>query len=289
MSKKFGLGKGLGALIPEEVEKKEIKEVKDEKKDSLLISLNKIKTYSEQPRKFFDNENIAELAESIKNHGIIQPILLRKNGKDYIIVAGERRFRAAKMLGLKEVPAIIKDLTENEVLEISLIENIQREDLNPIEEAIAYKKLLQEFNLTQQELSSRIGKSRVAIANTMRLLKLDERVQQYLVENVISEGHGRVLLFLENNDLQYEFAQKVIDNKLSVRDLERRIKFFLENSNKPKKTVIEANPYVKDAQNKLQDYFGTKVIIDDKNKKGKIAIEYYSEEDLNRILELINI
>ncbi|MGV3026660.1 ParB/RepB/Spo0J family partition protein [Clostridium thermobutyricum] len=286
MSKKFGLGKGLGALIPEEIEKKEIKE---DKKDSLMIPLNKIKTYSEQPRKFFDNENIAELAESIKNHGIIQPILLRKNKSNYIIVAGERRFRAAKMLGLKEVPAIIKDLTENEVLEISLIENIQREDLNPIEEAIAYKKLLQEFNLTQQELSSRIGKSRVAITNTMRLLKLDERVQQYLIENVISEAHGRVLLSLENNDLQYEFAQKVIDNKLSVRDLERSIKLFLENSNKPKKESKVVNPYVKDVQNKLQDYFGTKVIIDDKNQKGKIAIEYYSEEDLNRILELINI
>lgn len=286
MSKKFGLGKGLGALIPEEIEKKEVKE---DKKDSLMIPLNKIKTYSEQPRKFFDNENIAELAESIKNHGIIQPILLRKNKSNYIIVAGERRFRAAKMLGLKEVPAIIKDLTENEVLEISLIENIQREDLNPIEEAIAYKKLLQEFNLTQQELSSRIGKSRVAITNTMRLLKLDERVQQYLIENVISEAHGRVLLSLENNDLQYEFAQKVIDNKLSVRDLERSIKLFLENSNKPKKESKVVNPYVKDVQNKLQDYFGTKVIIDDKNQKGKIAIEYYSEEDLNRILELINI
>lgn len=286
MSKKFGLGKGLGALIPEEIEKKEIKE---DKKDYLMIPLNKIKTYSEQPRKFFDNENIAELAESIKNHGIIQPILLRKNKSNYIIVAGERRFRAAKMLGLKEVPAIIKDLTENEVLEISLIENIQREDLNPIEEAIAYKKLLQEFNLTQQELSSRIGKSRVAITNTMRLLKLDERVQQYLIENVISEAHGRVLLSLENNDLQYEFAQKVIDNKLSVRDLERTIKLFLENSNKPKKESKAVNPYVKDVQNKLQDYFGTKVIIDDKNQKGKIAIEYYSEEDLNRILELINI
>ncbi len=289
MSKKFGLGKGLGALIPEDVEKIETKE---EKKDSLLVSLNKIKTYSEQPRKFFDNENIAELAESIKNHGIIQPILLRKSGKDYIIVAGERRFRAAKMAGLSEVPAIIKELSEKEVLEISLIENIQREDLNPIEEAIAYKKLIKEFSLTQQELSNRIGKSRVAITNTMRLLKLDERVQQYLIENVISEAHGRVLLYLENNDLQYEFAQKVIDNSLSVKELERSIKVFLENLSKPEKVKEEKeeNIYYKDMQNKLQDYFGTKVNIDaNKNNKGKIAIEYYSEEDLNRILELINI
>ncbi|WP_297635666.1 ParB/RepB/Spo0J family partition protein [uncultured Clostridium sp.] len=288
MSKKFGLGKGLGALIPEDMEKIETKE---EKKDSLLVSLNKIKTYSDQPRKFFDNENIAELAESIKNHGIIQPILLRKSGKDYIIVAGERRFRAAKMAGLKDVPAIVKDLTEKEVLEISLIENIQREDLNPIEEAIAYKKLLKEFDLTQQELSNRIGKSRVAITNTMRLLKLDERVQQYLIECVISEAHGRVLLSLDSNDLQYEFAQKVIDNNLSVKDLERNIKVYLENLSKPEKEKEqkEENIYYKDMQNKLQDYFGTKVNIESKNKRGKIAIEYYSEEDLNRILELINV
>ncbi|MGL5647992.1 MAG: ParB/RepB/Spo0J family partition protein [Clostridium sp.] len=285
MSKKFGLGKGLGALIPEEASKRDIQE---NKKDSMMISLNKIKACSEQPRKFFDNENIAELAESIRNHGIIQPILLRKNGKDYIIVAGERRFRAAKMAGLKEVPAIVRELTEKEVLEISLIENIQREDLNPIEEAIAYKKLIKEFNLTQQELSSRIGKSRVAITNTMRLLKLDERVQQYLIESVISEAHGRVLLVLSDGNLQCNFAQLVIDNNLSVKELERRIKSYEQEKDKPQKVKKELNIYYKEAQTKLQDYFGTKVKIDDKDKKGKIEIEYYSEEDLNRILELIN-
>ncbi|MGL4850247.1 MAG: ParB/RepB/Spo0J family partition protein [Clostridium sp.] len=286
MSKKFGLGKGLGALIPEEVEKKNT--VVESKKDSMMISLNKIKAYAEQPRKFFDNENIAELAESIKNHGIIQPILLRKEKSGYVIVAGERRFRAAKMIGLKEVPAIVRELTEKEVLEISLIENIQREDLNPIEEAIAYKKLIKEFNLTQQELSSRIGKSRVAITNTMRLLKLDERVQQYLIESVISEAHGRVLLSITDGDLQYNFAQMVIDNSLSVKELERKIKSYENEKEKPEKVKKELNIYYKEAQNKLQDYFGTKVKIDDKDKKGKIEIEYYSEEDLNRILELIN-
>lgn len=285
MSKKFGLGKGLGALIPEEVEKKSTVE---DKKDSMMISLNKIKAHSEQPRKFFDNENIAELAESIKNHGIIQPILLRKEKAGYVIVAGERRFRAAKMIGLKEVPAIVRELTEKEVLEISLIENIQREDLNPIEEAIAYKKLIKEFNLTQQELSSRIGKSRVAITNTMRLLKLDERVQQYLIESVISEAHGRVLLVITDGDLQCNFAQMVIDNGLSVKELERRIKSYENEKEKPEKVKKELNIYYKEVQNKLQDYFGTKVKIDDKDKKGKIEIEYYSEEDLNRILELIN-
>lgn len=287
MSKKFGLGKGLGALIPEEIEKKEIKE---DKKDSLMIPLNKIKTYSEQPRKFFDNENIAELAESIKNHGIIQPILLRKNKSNYIIVAGERRFRAAKMLGLKEVPAIIKDLTENEVLEISLIENIQREDLNPIEEGLAYERLLKEFALTQEELSKTMGKSRTTITNTMRLLKLDDRVKEYVMEGVISEGHGRAILPLEN-EAQYEIAQKIIDNSLSVRETEKLVKKILNDAVEEKTSERRKplNPYYKDVRDRLQDHFGTKVNLNANKNKGKIEIEYYSEEDLQRILDIINI
>ncbi|MDQ0151111.1 ParB/RepB/Spo0J family partition protein [Eubacterium multiforme] len=284
MSKKFGLGKGLGALIPDEVETKE------KSPSTTLIPLNSIINNSDQPRKFFDSDNIAELAESIKNHGIIQPLILKKDGNKYVIIAGERRWRAAKMLSLKEVPAIIMELSDKEILEISLIENIQRQDLNPIEEALAYRKLIDDFNLTQQELSKRIGKSRVAITNTMRLINLDERVQQYLIEGVISEGHGRALLAVEDKDLQYDFAQKIIDEKLSVRELERLIKLlFKEKDNDNKKKNEEINPYVKDVQNRLQDYFGTKVNINSKNKKGKIEIEYYSEDDLNRILELINI
>lgn len=284
MSKKFGLGKGLGALIPDEVETKE------KSPSTTLIPLNSIINNSDQPRKFFDSDNIAELAESIKNHGIIQPLILKKDGNKYVIIAGERRWRAAKMLSLKEVPAIIMELSDKEILEISLIENIQRQDLNPIEEALAYRKLIDDFNLTQQELSKRIGKSRVAITNTMRLINLDERVQQYLIESVISEGHGRALLAVEDKDLQYDLAQKIIDEKLSVRELERLIKLlFKEKDNDNKKKNEEINPYVKDVQNRLQDYFGTKVNINSKNKKGKIEIEYYSEDDLNRILELINI
>ncbi|MGL4572718.1 MAG: ParB/RepB/Spo0J family partition protein [Clostridium sp.] len=287
MSKKFGLGKGLGALIPDEV-KIETIEVKENKEQKTLIPLNKIINNSDQPRRFFDSDNIAELAESIKNHGIIQPLILRQDGKKYVIVAGERRWRAAKMLSLKEVPAIIMDLTDKEVLEISLIENIQRQDLNPIEEALAYRKLIDDFNLTQQELSSRIGKSRVAITNTMRLINLDERVQQYLIESVISEGHGRVLLAVEDKDFQYELAQKIIDEKISVRELERLIKSLANKTEDKPKKETGLNPYFKDVQNKLQDHFGTKVNINSKNKKGKIEIEYYSDDDLNRILDLMN-
>lgn len=285
MSKKFGLGKGLGALIPDEVEAKS--KEKEKKNSSTLIPLNKIVNNVDQPRKFFDSDNIAELAESIKNHGIIQPLILKKDGTKYTIIAGERRWRASKMLGIKEVPAIVMDLSEKEILEVSLIENIQRQDLNPIEEALAYRKLIEGFKLTQQELSKRIGKSRVAISNTMRLINLDERVQQYLIESVISEGHGRALLSIENKDFQYEIAQRIIDENLSVREVEKLIKDLFKKKNEIKKE-IEQNPYINDIQNRLQDYFGTKVNINSKNKKGKIEIEYYSDDDLNRILELLN-
>lgn len=285
MNKKFALGKGLSALIPGEVSS-------DVTQDSLLIPINKIKNNSSQPRKAFDNDSLVELAESIKNHGIVQPLILTKDNDEYIIVAGERRWRAAKLLGLKEVPAIIMELTEKEVLEISIIENIQRQDLNPIEEGLAFIRLLSEFKLTQEELSRRLGKSRVTIANVMRLTNLDERVQQYLIDGVLSEGHGRTLLRIPYMDIQYEVAQQAIDNKLSVRELENRVKNMLiarENSTiKFKQEENEANPYYKDVRNKLQDYFGTKVNLSSKKNKGKIEIEYYSEEDLQRILDIIN-
>lgn len=285
MAKKFTLGKGLSALIPEEVEDNV------EENSKMLISLNKIKSDEEQPRKLFDSEKIAELAESIKTHGIIQPLILRKHMEDqYIIVAGERRWRAAKMAGLKEVPAVIMELTDRDILEVSLIENIQRQDLNPIEEAIAYRKLLNDFNITQEELSKRIGKSRVAIANTIRLTNLDDRVQQYIIESIITEGHGRTLLAISDKQKQYELAQQVIDEKLSVRELERLIKRLSEEEEKEK--VIwssnSLNPYYKEITNQLQNYFGTKVNISNKKNKGKIEIEYYSEEDLQRILDIMN-
>ena len=280
MNKKFALGKGLGALIPDEIN--------EDNEGKLMISLNKIKSNIDQPRKSFDNEKIAELAESIKNHGIIQPLILKENDGGYIIVAGERRWRAAKMVGLKEVPAIVMDLTEKQVLEISLIENIQRQDLNPIEEALAYKKLLSDFDLTQEELSKRIGKSRTAITNTIRLINLDSRVQQYVIDGIISEGHGRALLSLDDGDLQYIYSQKVIDEKLSVRELEKLIRNISLKSERSEKKE-ELNPYYKDVRDRLQNYFGTKVNLSSKKNKGKIEIEYYSEEDLERILDIINL
>ena len=279
MNKKSALGKGLGALIPNEN-----KSSKEEGK--ILIPLNLIKNNEEQPRKSFDDEKILELAQSIKEHGIIQPILVNKKDNNYVIVAGERRWRAAKFLKLKEVPAIVMELSDKEILEVSLIENIQRQDLNPIEEAIAYKRLLNEFNLTQEELSKRIGKSRVAITNTIRLNNLCDTVKQYLIDEVITEGHGRVLLAIEDEKLQAETAQRVIDENMSVRELERLIKNI--NSIRAEKKR-EINPYYKDITEKLQEYLGTKVNISNKNNKGKIEIEYYSDEDLQRILEIMNL
>lgn len=285
MSKKFGLGKGLGALIPEQ------EEIVDENslEKAKLIDINSIKPNNDQPRKSFDEEKIMALSESIKQYGIIQPLVLKKEGEFYIIIAGERRWRASKLAGIKEVPAVIMDLTDSQILEISLIENIQRQDLNPIEEALAYKKLINDFSLTQEDLSNRIGKSRTAITNTMRLLNLDKRVQEYVIDGVISEGHGRTILAVDNKGTQYLLAQRTIDEKLSVRQLEAIIK----NLNKEKKQDSDSNkgedPYYNDIKLKLQDFLGTKVNINVKKNKGKIEIEYYSEDDLQRILDIFHI
>lgn len=283
MVKKFGLGKGLGALIPEQ-------QNDSEQDGRLYISINKIKSNSDQPRKAFHNESIVELSESIKHNGIIQPLILKQDGSSYSIVAGERRWRAAKMAGLKEVPAVIMELTDQQVLEISLIENIQREDLNPIEEAVAYKKLLSDFGLTQEQLSRVMGKSRATITNIMRLINLDTRVQEYIIEGVLSEGHGRTLLGIKDGDLQYEVAQRVIDDGISVRELEKIIKNIASQSeDKEVKEEYNLNSYYKDVRDRLQDYFGTKVNLSNKKNKGKIEIEYYSSEDLQRILDIINL
>lgn len=281
MNKKSALGKGLGALIPNDDPNK------DNNKPS-LIDINLIKSNDKQPRKSFDDVKIAELAQSIKEHGIIQPIILSKKDGYYTIVAGERRWRASKLLGLKEVPAIVMDLSDKDILEISLIENIQRQDLNPIEEALAYQKLLSDCNLTQEELSKRVGKSRAAITNTIRLTALCDTVKQYLIDEVITEGHGRTLLAIEDPKLQCEIAQKIIDEKLSVRELERLIK-SIKSDKKTREKTREISPYYKDVTERLQNYFGTKVNISNKNNKGKIEIEYYSDEDLQRILEIINL
>lgn len=285
MSKKFALGKGLGALIPDD----DLLESENSNSEAILkIDINLIKANEDQPRKYFDEQKIYELSQSIKDHGIIQPLILKKSGERYVIIAGERRWRAAKLAGINEVPAILMDLSNRDVMEISLIENIQRQDLNPIEEAKAFYKLIKEFKLTHEELSLRIGKSRAAITNTMRLMNLDERVQQYIIEGIISEGHGRVILSIEDKDIQYNIAQKVIDEGLSVRALEKLIK-SLQNEEKSKKEKEQANPYYKDITEKLEGLFGTKVIINSKKNKGKIEIEYYSEDDLQRIIDIMKI
>ncbi len=286
MAKKFGLGKGLGALIPEE----SVNNKKSDNSGIIKIKIIDIEANEKQPRKFFDNNKLKELAESIKEHGIIQPLILKKEANGYSIIAGERRFRAAKIAQLEEVPAVLMDVSDEKLLQISIIENIQREDLNPIEEGLAYERLLKEYSLTQEELSKTIGKSRTNITNTMRLLKLDDRVKEYVIEGVISEGHGRAILPLEN-DVQYEVAQKIIDNSISVRETEKLVKKILNEAVEEKTSERRKplNPYYKDVRDKLQDYFGTKVNLNSSKNKGKIEIEYYSEEDLQRILDIINI
>ncbi len=287
MKKTGVLGKGLSSLIPEN-------DFQDSNNEQVIsIDINLIKSNKDQPRKHFDNEKLIELANSIKEHGIIQPIVVIKENQFYVIIAGERRWRAAKLLNLKEVPIIIKELSDVEVVQISLIENIIREDLNPIEEATAYNKLLNDFNLTQEEISKQVSKSRSAIANSLRLLNLDERIQGYLIEGVLSEGHGRAILALENKEDQYVVAQKVIDENLNVRQTELLVRsYYKDDNNKYKKinNKSENDIYYKDIRTKLENHFNTKVCISNNSKnKGKIEIEYYSPEDLQRIIEILNI
>lgn len=284
MSKKSVLGKGLGALIPDEIHEKEIEEEN-------TLPIESIKSNNNQPRKSFDEERIKELSQSIKEFGIIQPIIVKKiyNENKYEIVAGERRWRAAKLAGLEEVPVIIKEISNREVLEISLIENIQREDLNPIEESKAYQELLKNFNLTQEDLSKKLGKSRVAITNSLRLLNLDDRVQEMLIHEIITEGHGRALLAIKDTDIQFQIAQKIVTNKLSVRETEKLVKSLNKKEEVKENTEVNNNPYYEDIKNRLEDFFQTKVKIENKNNKGKIEIEYYSEEDLQRIIDILNL
>ncbi|MBR6640824.1 MAG: ParB/RepB/Spo0J family partition protein, partial [Clostridia bacterium] len=249
------------------------------------------------PRRRFDEDSLLELAESIKQYGVVQPLILQKRNELFEIVAGERRWRAARIAGLKQVPAIIKNYTDREVLEIALIENIQREDLNPIEEANAYKKLIEDFKLKQDEVADRVSKSRVAITNSLRLLKLGKNVQQMLIDELISSGHARALLSVADSKIQEELAMQVLDQKLSVRETEKLVK----NKQKEKKTNTEAEKkkdnsneskveklVFKDLEDKMTQALGTKVTINKKNKdKGVIAVEYYSKEDLERISELL--
>lgn len=249
------------------------------------MRLNLIKN---QPRRTFDEDALLELAESIKQHGVIQPLIVKKRDKYYEIIAGERRWRAAKMAGLKEIPIVIKDLSDQEIMEVALIENIQREDLNPIEEAQAYQRLIKEYNYKQDELAERVSKSRVAVTNSMRLLKLDERVQKMIIDDMISAGHARALLAITDSEKQYTIAMKVFDEKLSVRETEKLIK-NLDKQVKPKVNTTPENDFIyRDIENKLKESMGTKVIIHNKdNNKGKIEIEYYSQDDFERIVDIL--
>lgn len=292
-TKKNGLGKGLDSLIVNKQVTSFAKKDDEGKGESgIMVNINKVEPNREQPRKYFDEDALMELSDSIKQFGVLSPLLVQKKDDYYEIIAGERRWRAAKMAGLKEVPVIIRDLTEQEIVEISLIENIQREDLNPIEEALAYKKLLNEFNLKQDEVAERVSKSRTAVTNSMRLLKLDERVQQMIIDDMISTGHARAILGITDKDKQYEFAQRIFDEKLSVRDVEKEMKRMQNEKKKEKeedKNSIDPKLEViyTDLEEKMKNIFGTKVSINAKdNKKGKIEIEYYSQDELDRIISL---
>ena len=312
MSKRNGLGKGLGALFGEDLmeqqpssqptptrEKKveaKVPQKKNEEAEAatgkeLTVKITAIEPNSQQPRKDFNQELLQELADSIKQYGVLQPLLVQKKGSLYELIAGERRWRAAKLAGLKEVPVVIREYTKQQSMEIALIENVQREDLNPIEEAQAYQQLMEEFGLKQEEIAVRVAKSRTAVTNSMRLLKLDPRVQAMLTEGVISSGHARALLSLEDKEQQYVIAEKIVVGRLSVREVEKLVKLLM----KPKKEKDQAQEPEKDLsfiyndlEDRMKQIMGTKVIINKKDKnKGRIEIEYYSEAELERIVELI--
>ncbi|MDE7267297.1 MAG: ParB/RepB/Spo0J family partition protein [Lachnospiraceae bacterium] len=288
---KRGLGKGLDSLISAEA-------VKSTKKDETaqaetFVKITKVEPNREQPRKNFDEDALQELADSIKQYGLLQPILVQDRKEYYEIIAGERRWRAAKLAGLKEVPVIIRDYTEQEIMEISLIENIQREDLNPVEEALAYKRLLEEFHLKQDELAERVSKSRTTITNSMRLLKLCDYVQQMIIDGKLTTGHARALISIENEEQQKQLAEQIFDEKLSVREVEKRVKELLNpKEKKAKKEEIPKNiQYIyEDVENKLKEKLSRKVAINAKGKNGtgKIELEFYSNDDFDRLIEALS-
>lgn len=304
MAPKRGLGRGLSNLIPtddttEDVSPKASKQTKTGavtktevvKKVEQTLNINRIEPNKNQPRKEFNEDSLQELADSIKQFGVIEPLVVVKRKGYYELIAGERRWRAARLAGLKEVPVVIKDYDDQQIVEIALIENIQREDLNPIEEAHAYERLIQEFNLTQDEVAERVSKSRTTVTNALRLLKLTEKVQQMLIDDMLSTGHVRALITITEPQLQYETAMYIFDKKLSVRETESYVKKLLNK--KPKeKTSEKEDPELsflyKAIENRLKESLGTKTTIKAKTKdSGKIEIEYYSQEDLERITQLL--
>lgn len=304
--KKSGLGRGLDAFFPEKNSQEKPKTVRNSRaktntvrektteteptvKGETLVKISKVEPNRKQPRKKFDEDALLELSESIKLYGVLQPLLVSDKKDYYEIVAGERRWRAAKMAGLKEIPVVIKEFSAQEIVEISLIENIQREDLNPVEEAMAYRRLIDEFKLKQDEIAERVSRSRTAVTNSLRLLKLDARVQQMMVDEMISAGHARALLGISDAEKQYSVAMRIFDEKLSVRETEKLVKTIL-NPSKKKETgtgnSAEDAIYEK-LEEKMKNITGTRVFIHrKKNNKGKIEIEYYSRDDLDRIIDL---
>ena len=304
--KKSGLGRGLDALFPEKVSQEKPKTVRSSKpktntatvkttldqpavKGETIVKISKVEPNREQPRKKFDEDALLELSESIKMYGVLQPLLVSDKKDYYEIVAGERRWRAAKMAGLKEVPVVIKEFSDQEIVEIYLNQNIQREELNPVEEAMAYKRLIDEFNLKQDEIAERVSKSRTAVTNSLRLLKLDARVQQMMVDEMISAGHARALLAISDAEKQYSVAMRIFDEKLSVRETEKLVKTFLIPSMQRVNSVCDSGDFeiYESLEEKMKNITGTRVFIHrKKNNKGKIEIEYYSRDDLDRIIDL---
>lgn len=283
--KRGGLGKGLDSLIPEG---KTVIAEKEDKKGEQIVKLSKIEPNREQPRKRFSEKELQELADSIKQFGVLQPLLVKKNGDYYEIIAGERRWRAAKLAGLKEVPVVVREYTEKEIVEIALIENIQRENLNPIEEALAYSRLMTEFNMKQEELAERVAKNRSTISNAIRLLKLNSKIQELIIEGKLSSGHARALIDIENEDVKYELALRIVEEQLSVRDIERIVKAIKENKTPREKKPVENSFIYQDLEEKMVAIMGTKVNIKQKaNGKGKIEIEYYSDAELEHIFDLM--
>ena len=293
-----GLGKGLDAMISDtakprsadKAQEKPLHQETDPKDKVFMVKLSQVEPNRKQPRKQFDEDALLELAESIKQFGVLQPLLVQKKDDYYEIIAGERRWRASKLAGVKEIPVIVKNFSEQEAVEISLIENIQRENLNPIEEAAAYKRLMEEFHLKQDTIAERVAKSRTAVTNSMRLLKLDERVQQMLIDEMLTTGHARALLSIENKELQYSTAVKVFDEKLSVRETEKLVKEVLNpaKKEKPQEKDRAQDLIYEQLEEKIKGIIGSKVAIHRKTKdKGKIEISYFSQEELERIVELL--
>jgi ParB family chromosome partitioning protein len=294
-----GLGRGIGNLIPDdsseqnegavkEVVKEVIKEVVVKEPAETKVRISQVEPNRDQPRKMFDEDALIELSESIKQYGVLQPLLVQKKDNYYEIIAGERRWRAAKLAGIKEIPVVIKDYSDQEIMEIALIENIQREDLNPIEEALAYQRLIKDYRLKQDEVAEKVSKSRAAITNSLRLLKLDKRVQEMVMEGRLSNGHARTIISIEDGDKQYAIAQKIFDEKLSVREVEKLMRDLDKPETKAVKEVPENDFVYRDLEEKLSKSLGTQVVIKNKkNNKGKIEIQYYSQAELERIIDAL--